>query len=73
MWGYKTVREELKLYGKDLEKKKEIVVINKIDLSDEKVLNKIKEKFKRKKIFYISAEKGLGLETLKETIVKLIN
>lgn len=67
---FKTVREELKLYGSDLEKKREIVVINKIDLVEEKVLKQRKEKFKRKKIFFISAMDGQGLEQLKETIVK---
>ncbi len=69
---FETVRGELKLYGKDLEKKKEIVVINKIDLVEEKVLKQIKEKFKRKKIFFISAENSRGIEELKRFIIGLV-
>ena len=34
MYSYKQVRMELKKYSKELEKKKEILVFNKIDLID---------------------------------------
>lgn len=63
---YQTVRNELKVYSKDLAKKKEIIVINKIDLVDEKSLQeKIAIfKLKRKKVFAISALGNLGIDEL---------
>jgi GTP-binding protein len=63
---YQTVRNELKVYSGDLAKKKEIIVINKIDLIDEKSLQeKIAVfKLKRKKVFAISALGNLGIDTL---------
>ena len=42
--SYSQVRKELKNYSKDLLKKDEIVVLNKIDLLDDKEVKKIKDK-----------------------------
>ncbi len=70
--GFEAIRGELKLYGSDLESKKEIVVINKIDLVNEKILKQIKDKFKRKKIYFISAGNGIGLNDLKQYIIGLV-
>ena len=47
--SYKQVREELKKYNKNLLKKEEIIVLNKIDLIDEKTLLKIVRSFKKNK------------------------
>ena len=38
--AYKQIRNELKKYSKEVVKKKEIIVFNKIDLVDQKELNK---------------------------------
>lgn len=69
---YQTVKNELKRYSKELTKKKEIIVLNKIDLAEREVVDRIFEEFKshRKKVFLISAEKGIGLDELTREIFK---
>ncbi len=70
--NYKKIRKELLAYSKELGKKKEIIVINKIDLDpDGEILKKIKKKFK-KKIFVISAVTGKGIKELCEALHKLV-
>ncbi|MFA5291667.1 MAG: GTPase ObgE [Phycisphaerae bacterium] len=70
--NYKKIKKELLAYSKELGKKKEIIVINKIDLDpDEKILKKIKKKFK-KKVFTISAVTGKGIKELSEELFKLV-
>ena len=49
--------------------KKTIVVVNKIDLFNDDSYKKYDEKF-QDEIFYCSALKGIGVENLKERIVK---
>ncbi len=69
---WETVREELKNYSKELIKKKEIVVITKIDLIKPAEVEKIKEEFKakRKKVIAISCTTNEGLNELIGEIVK---
>ncbi len=69
---YQTIRNELKTYSKELVKKKEIVVLNKIDLADRETVEKIAEEFKlhRKKVLAISAQKGIGTSELVKEIFK---
>jgi len=70
--NYKIIRKELLSYSKELGKKKEVIVINKIDLDpDGEILKKIKKKF-RKKIFTISAVTGKGIKELSEALYKLV-
>ena len=74
VWNdYVTVREELKKFGNGLEKKKEIVVINKIDLTDEKQVKEIVKTFKKKKIegLPISCGSMVGIEELRGKIALL--
>jgi|TARA_B100001540_G_scaffold304770_1_gene314897 GTP-binding protein len=71
--AYKQVRNELKKYSKDLTIKKEIVILNKIDLVDKKTLND-----KKKKLETIIKKKVTVLSTLNKNLVsklksKLIN
>ena len=70
--NYSKVRKELFKYGNKLEKKKEIIVLNKIDMINEKEINKkidiLKKKIK-KKIFTISALKHIGLKTIKKNLI----
>ena len=71
--AYKQVRNELKKYSKDLTIKKEIVILNKIDLVDKKTLNDKKKKLKK-----IIKKKVTVLSTLNKNLVsklksKLIN
>lgn len=58
---YKIVRTELEKYGNGLTEKKEIVVVNKMELVDAKDRSKIEEKFKKateKDLVWVSA--GMG-------------
>ena len=70
--NYSQVRKELFKYSNKLTKKNEIIVFNKIDMIDEKEINKkisIFEKKIRKKIFTISALKNIGLKTIKKNLL----
>jgi GTP-binding protein len=70
--NYKIIRQELLSYSKELGRKKEIIVINKIDLDPAgEILKKIKKKF-RKKVFIISAVTGQGIKELCEALYKLV-
>jgi len=70
---YKQIRNELKKYSKELIKKNELIVFNKIDLVDKKILNEKIKKFENK-----IKKKVLTLSTLNKSSVskmksKLIN
>jgi len=69
--AYQAIRNELKAYSKELAKKKEIIVLTKIDLADEKTVQSAKDFFasKRKKALAISAEKLIGLQELIKTLL----
>jgi GTP-binding protein len=70
--NYKKIRKELLSYSKELGKKKEIIVINKIDVDpDGEILKKIKKKF-RKKVYTISAATGKGVKELCEELYKQV-
>lgn len=63
--AYKTVRRELKAYGAEIEKKKEIVALSKCDsLSEEAIAEKIEalKKACRKKPLVLSAVSGAGVK-----------
>ncbi len=70
--NYSKVRKELFKYSEKLLKKKEIVVLNKIDMINDKEtkdkVNIFKKKLK-KKIFTISALKHKGLKDIKKALI----
>lgn len=68
--NYQEIRKELENYSKELGTKKEIIVLSKIDLIDEKALKEAQNIFakKRKKTLAISAQTGQGLEELIKVI-----
>lgn len=68
---YGVVRKELEDFGAGLEKKPEIVVLNKIDLVDEERVKKIVDGFAKKgvKILPISCGTLAGVEELKEKVL----
>ena len=71
--SYRQVREELRKYSKELLKKKELIVFNKIDLVDKKILKEKINKFtkkNRKKVFTLSTINKLSVSQIKS---KLIN
>ena len=43
--NYQIIRQELENYGAEIESKKEIIALNKVELLDEKEVEQIKEKF----------------------------
>jgi GTP-binding protein len=67
--NYKMINNELKAYTKELAKRPQIAVVNKVDLLTEDEIKDIKKKFKAKKIpvLFVSAGKGIGLD---EVVVK---
>ena len=74
--NYSKVRKELFKYSEKLTKKKEIIVLNKIDIVDEEEVNKKIEIFNKKikkKIYTISALKRKGLTTIKKVLFKYAN
>ncbi len=63
--AYKTVRRELKAYGAEIEKKKEIVALTKCDsITEEEISEKIEalKKACRKKPLVLSAVSGVGVK-----------
>jgi GTP-binding protein len=72
--NYQTITNELGLYKKELADRTHIVLLNKIDIVDEEVLEELEKHFKEMKItvLCVSAETEEGLEPLKETIMELI-
>ncbi|NDK10115.1 GTPase ObgE [Candidatus Gracilibacteria bacterium] len=71
---YQDIRHELALFSELLEEKEEIVVFSKADLLDEEMRDHIISEFKTMypevKTFTISAATGLGIEELKDYLVK---
>ena len=68
---YETIRHELSDFSINLNLKKEIILLTKIDLVDKNKLKKIKEVFKDKEILKISIYDPKSIEKLKKTIGKL--
>ena len=70
------VKDEIRKFDKKIEKKKEIIVLNKTDLLSEEEINnkieKIKKKIK-KKILTISIMKNSGLNNLKQVLIENVS
>ena len=64
--GFELLNRELKLYSPDLGAREQILVLNKIDLLDDRELKKVKAGLKRfsEKVFLISALNGHGVDEL---------
>jgi len=67
---YKKLNNELKLYSKELAKKPQILVINKVDATISEIIDEAKKIFKKEKPLFISAVSGQGLN---EFLYKLKN
>lgn len=73
--NYEMIRNELKEYGKEVDKKKEIIVLNKVDIVDGKDIKKIKktlEKLSNQKVFEISAATSYNITELKKYCLELL-
>ena len=71
--SYNEVKNEIKNYSSDLLKKKELIVLNKIDLVDEKIVNEIIEKFSKKIEGEILTLSTLNKESVSKIKAKLIS
>ena len=74
--SYSQVRKELKNYSKDLLKKDEIVVLNKIDLLDDKEVKKIKDNFLKRykvKLITLSTLNKKSISDIKSKIIKYVS
>ena len=73
---YKQVRNELGKYSKDLLKKDELIVFNKIDLIDKNQLNKKKDKFSKKtknEVLTISTFDKASIAKIKSKLIKYVS
>ena len=72
--AYKTIRDELKKFGNDLDKKDEVIIITKTDTTSTKDLaGKIKAlKKKNKKIYTVSILDDTSVKSLKDQLVKML-
>ena len=73
---YKQVRNELGKYSKDLLKKDELIVFNKIDLIDKNKLKKKKDKFSKKtknEVVTISTFDKLSVIKIKSKLIKYVS
>jgi len=71
--SYNEVKNEIKNYSSDLLKKKELIVLNKIDLVDEKIVNEIIKKFSKKIEGEILTLSTLNKESVSKIKAKLIS
>jgi len=74
--NYSKVRKELSKYSKKLIKKKEIIVLNKIDMMEEesslKKINMLKKKLK-KDIYAISVIRNKGIQNIKKILINYVH
>ncbi len=73
--SYNQVRKEIGKYSKKMLKKKEIIVLNKIDLIDKKEIDQKKEEFKKvkKKVITISTINKSNLLKIKSQLLKNVH
>ena len=74
--SYKQVRNELKNYGKELIKKKEIIVFNKIDLLQKKNIDKKIKDFEikiKKKTFKMSTIQSRSVSNIKSKLINYVS
>ena len=70
--AYRVVREELEQYSSALASKGELVVANKMDLTDaQRAVNRLREELNRE-VLAISAITGTGLDGLLERLWELV-
>lgn len=71
--GFELVNDELRKFDEELADRRQIEVINKIDLVPEEKLRRLQERAARdnRPIFFISAKEGIGVEPLVEEMWRL--
>ena len=71
--SYNQIRNELRKYSKELLKKKEVIVLNKIDLIDKKDVNKIMKKFSKNKKSEVVSLSTFNKDSISKIKAKLLN
>ncbi len=74
--SYDVVRNEIREYGNQINDKEEIIILNKIDLFDNRDIQEKINNFSAKvgkDIIVISAEKSTGIEELKDKLLEITN
>jgi GTP-binding protein len=72
--GIKILENELKRYSEELLRKERIIVVNKSDLTKSKdVWQKIKKKYRNRKIFLISSVTGEGINELLDYVIEKLD
>ncbi|GGA38054.1 GTPase ObgE [Okeania sp. KiyG1] len=75
--NYQTIQNELKVYGRNLEDKKQILALNKVDAVDlesseiQELISRFRE-INEGKLFLISAVAGIGLKELMEEVWQVL-
>ncbi len=70
----KVIEKELKTFNKKLFEKPRIIAVNKADLPGaEKVFKTLSKKFKKHKVFLISAATGQGVKDVLDEVVKILS
>ena len=71
--SYNQIKNELRKYSKELLKKKEVIVLNKIDLIDKKDVNKIMKKFSKNKKSEVVSLSTFNKDSISKIKSKLLN
>ncbi len=72
--GVKRIEEELKLHSRILGKKPRVLAVNKSDLPEhEEALKKIRARYRKRKIYSISAATGEGVSELLDAVIREMN
>ena len=71
--SYNQIKKELGNYSKELLKKKEIIVLNKIDLLDKKTVEKIIKKFLKNKNCEVVSLSTFNKDSVAKIKAKLLN
>ena len=71
--SYNQIKKELRSYSKELLNKKEVIVLNKIDLLDKKTAGKIIKKFSKNKKCEVITLSTFNKESIIKIKAKLLN
>ena len=70
---YKQIKEELGSYSKELLKKKEVIVLNKVDLLDKKTVEEIIKNFSKNKKCEVITLSTFNKDSVTKIKAKLLN
>ena len=71
--SYKKIKNEISKYSKELLKKKEIIILNKTDLIENEMIEKIKKKFSKNKKSDILTLSTLDKKSVSKIKAKLLS